>query len=170
MKRINRREELARYTIADQGTAIKGYSGLAAGPGRELEQCTELMYVREISGSRGFSYARVAGESMMDTILRGDRILLKEWAGGIELPPRGNNPKNDLNILRNEVPHESICIVQINDDYPTLKRVMYDTRAGVADWRLLIAADNPDEWVTYAVKKQDSVKFWAKVMGLLDVA
>lgn len=170
-KKVDRRWELARYHLSQDGAGIKitGYTGLAAGPGRELEKCNDLLYVREAIPHRNVSYARVAGDSMVESILRGDRILLKEHPTPVVLPPRGDDPKNNLSILKTEVPHESIWVLQINEENPTLKRVLYDTRAGAQDWRLMIVADNQDEWMPYAVTRNDKITFWAQFMGLLEV-
>jgi len=173
LRRINRRDDLPRYYLSSMGKGlpVHGYRGLAAGPGRDLERSPDLLYVRELPSPQGYTYARVAGESMLDTIRVGDRILLKHRWGekGLELPPRGNNPKNDMYRLKSEVPEDSICILSVDDDFPTLKRVHYDITEGVADWRLVIKADNPSEWPDMHVRKTQSVKFYAQFVGLLEV-
>ncbi len=174
LRQINRRAELANFTLVPQGPAkqrVHGYHGLAAGPGRELERCEDIFYVREMSSCRGYAYARVRGDSMLQTIRPHDAIILQEFDPPHKLDAIGKtDARNPINILRSEVPNDTIWIVQIEDDAPTLKRVRYVTRSRPDDWTLMIEADNRDVWEAYPVPATQTVRFWARLKGLANIS
>lgn len=175
-KPINRRNELAVYTQCTQNqayrkTPIPHYIGIAAGPDRALEESTDVVWVREYYPDSGVVSGRVATDSMAQTVVPGDIILMQPYNGGegLALPSIGeNDPKTPLSHLRVQVPAGEIYLVSLNGGDPFLKRIRYDTRGGNAtDWRLVIEADNADAWDSYPTRKTDDVIFFARVIGLL---
>lgn len=170
-KRINRREELPRYHISKTGKGMKlpQWLNLAAGHGCDLEKSEDYVYLEENQGKAGLHTATVRGRSMEDTLVPGDMIVLEEFGGGpIMLSPRGDDPKNSYRVLNARVPQDAICVLSINDDAPTLKRISYDFSRGMMDWRLMILAENMIEWAPRAVSRNDSVTFYAKMVGIVD--
>lgn len=166
IRRVNRRDELAVYHSADNGKHIPCYSGIAAGPGRVLERCSDVVFVREHIPGSNLSSARVAGESMLDTLQRGDRVLLREYATPYELEPISEaDEKGSVLQIKSEIPDDSIWVLSINREEPTLKRITHE--GSHADWRLIIEADNRDEWKPYTKKRGDVIHFHAKLLGLI---
>lgn len=171
-RRANRRNELATYHITRrpgkaQGLKIPRWLDLAAGPGCELQRCSDYLYFRELPDWKTVHSATIRGDSMMDTLRPGDVVVLKAF----DPPPtleilEDGAFKAPLNLVRAEVPHDSIAVLSLNDDAPTLKRVRYQqSRDG--DWILQIVADNPDtEGFPYAVRRRDTVVFYAILKGL----
>lgn len=172
-RRENRRAELPVFNLCKQKGAFRRepvpcYSGVAAGPGRVLEKCSDLVWVREYIPASGISSARVATDSMLDTLRPGDRILMQSYRNGegISLEPLEDEAdKTPLNHLRMEVPGDEIYLLALNNpDEPFLKRIRYDTRGtDPHDWRLVIEADNPDVWKSYPMRRSDKVVLYAKV-------
>ena len=168
-KRINRRDELAVYRIAKEakGHKLPQWLNLACGPGMELEKSPDFIYVEMPGRVKGIHSAVVRGDSMTDTLSPGDIVILEEFNGGeIKLEPLGDDPKNSYRMLQARIPDEAICVISINRDPPTLKRVIYDTSRGAADWTLLFVADNALEWKPRPVGRNEEITFWAKLIGL----
>lgn len=168
-KRIDRRDELAVYRIKkkDEGHAVPKWLNLACGNGCDLERSPDFIYFELPGSSKGLHSAVIRGDSMADTLLPGDVVILEEFAGGpIELGPLGDDPKNSYKQLHSRVPDESICVVQINEEPPTLKRMIYDFSRGMMDWMLLITAENALVWRPRPIGGQDTVRFWAKLIGI----
>lgn len=172
---VNRRDELYvfnLFTFGDTERAMQGYGGVAAGPGRALERCSELLYVGEPLHESGYCYARLhaGADSMLATILPGDAIVLREFQN---FPPtlpalESDDDPSPINRIRSQVDNDTIWIVQINEDEPTLKRVRYQIRN--KKWKMLIEADNPNSWETYVVEKTDYVRCWAQLKGLANIS
>jgi hypothetical protein len=144
---------------------------VSAGPGRELERANECEQYQEIPDADGCHTARVIGESMLDTLRPGDLVVLRAicGAGGIHLPPvESRAQRNARRILETHVRHGDVCLLSLNEDPPTLKRVCYE--GGETDWHLVLRADNPAaHWGdagVYLVHRADQVRFYARLIGL----
>jgi hypothetical protein len=148
---------------------------VSAGPGRELERANECEQYQEIPDADGCHTARVIGESMLDTLRPGDLVVLRAicGAGGIHLPPvESRAQRNARRILETHVRHGDVCLLSLNEDPPTLKRVCYE--GGETDWHLVLRADNPAaHWGdagVYLVHRADQVRFYARLIGLCATA
>lgn len=65
-----------------------------------------------------------------------------------------------LNRMRAEVPNDSIAVVSVNDNAPTLKRIKYQ-HASNDDWSMRIVAGNPETaGFPYTVRRDDTVVFY----------
>jgi len=140
---------------------------LAAGTGGPLERCKEYLYFRELSDWQGIHSARIRGDSMRDTLKPGDIVVLRAMGeSGLKLPSLASGAeKNPFARLRVDVPDDSIWVLSINAEEPTLKRVRYFVSG--ADWHLMIQADNPLEpGYPRVVTRHDEVTFWARVIGI----
>jgi hypothetical protein len=173
---LNLRAQLAVFSRCEQPDAghrkaIPHYTGLAAGPGREVEASEDLLWVREHLPGSGIVSGRVATDSMLDTLLPGDIVLMQEYNGGkgVELKAIGKgDPKAPLNHIRLQVPDQSVCLLAFNGEAPFLKRVRYaDARADQQDWDMFITADNQGVWEPRPVLREDSVRFYSRVLGLV---
>jgi len=170
-KKMNRRDEIPVYRILKTSRkppkgvkARPHWYGLAAGFGRELEQCEDYYYFRELPDWRGVHSATIKGDSMEDTLLDGDLVLLQEFGGRLVLPAIGaGDEKGPMLRLKAQVPDECICVVSINDDSPTLKRIQYSEFGN--DWHISVVADNPSAWKARPIGRADEVVFYAKLMG-----
>ena len=167
---VSHRDELAVFTISRRqrkGVGAPLWMNLAAGPAGPLERCKEFYHFTELPDTENTHCAKVRGESMRETLQPGDVVVLR--AGGetpLKLSPLGlGAEKNPLTRLKVDVPDDSIWVLQVNGEEPTLKRVRYYV-AG-ADWHLMIHADNPME-PSYprVITRQDEVVFWARVIGV----
>lgn len=166
-KRVNRRDELPVFPIVKSGTkgAIKipRFEAVAAGFGEDLEQSEEVTYVRELPDYRGVHSILVRGDSMEDTLRAGDLILVRYFGeSGINLPARGDNPKNSKRQLQASVPDDDLFIFSLNDAPATVKRIQYQ---GDLDWKLIIRADNP-EYRIHAMDAKDKIVFYGRVIGI----
>lgn len=166
-KRVNRRSELATFPITSEAgpgiAQIPRWEAVAAGFGEDLQKSEEFTYIRELPYWQGVHSVLVRGDSMEDTLHPGDLILVQPFPnGGIELPPRGTDPKNSKKQLQRLVPDDELYILNLNDSGPTVKRVQYH---GDLDWKLLIVADN-GLYRPKPVTAQDKVVFYAKVIGI----
>lgn len=167
----NRRDELPVYHISESGKGgkVPKWLNLAAGDGSDLELSDEFLYFEEIKAHAGLHAAVIRGESMCDTLVPGDVVVLEEMPGGVwELPPLDGDVKNSYLVAKSKVAHDDICVLSINDDAPTIKRVGYDVSRGLNDWQMLILAENPSVWPARAVTKRDHVKFHAKMLGIAE--
>jgi transcriptional regulator with XRE-family HTH domain len=176
---VNRRGDLPVFPIAKKGqkgaVAIPTWHNAAAGYGEDLERGEELTYVRELPDWKGVHSVFVRGDSMEQTLHNGDLILVQQFQnpnGFIDLPPRGTDPKNSRAQLEQFVPNDKLFILAIGhgagEDFtidvgPTIKRVRYE---GGFDWELFIDADNPVVWKSKKVRSKQSVRFYARVMGI----
>lgn len=169
-RRVNRRGELAVYQVERRKKAqpVPRWLDLAAGPGRMLERCRDFLYFRELPDWKTVHSATIRGDSMMDTLHPGDIVVLKASDPPVVLEPieRGESYKNNLNMIRNRVPPNSVWVLQVNDDEPTLKRVQYTGEND--DWHMQIVADNAAEWPSKVVKRSDRVTFHAMLLGLVE--
>ena len=167
----NPRDRIPRYHVSEseKGGKVPKWLNLAAGDGSDLELSEEFLYFDEIKTHPGLHAAVIRGESMCDTLVPGDVVVLEEMPGGVwELPPLDGDVKNSYRIAHAKVAHDDICVLSINDDTPTIKRVTYDVSRGMLDWQMLILAENPTVWPARAVTKRDHVKFYAKMIGLAE--
>lgn len=171
---VDRHDEIKEYTVERserQGLQpIPKWLNLAAGPGCDLELCDEFLYFRELDDWKHVHSAEVRGESMVKTLLPGEVILMREFASGrFELPQiESKAEKTTLKdwMRESQIFHDDICVLSINGDAPTVKRIKYDTRRGALNWKMQIVADNPPAWGdTFQVATGDSVVFYAKLIG-----
>ncbi len=153
--------------------ALPHYLNVAAGPSRVLEACHDLGYVREWAGT--LHSGTVLGDSMLDTVRPGDRIALEPYNGGegVKLSRLPGNLQNPVQVIKQHVPEDSICIVSLDTDPDdvTLKRIKYQAHAD-GSWYMKIEADNPDVSVfgherSYTVSRKDEVTFWARMVGFI---
>jgi SOS-response transcriptional repressor LexA len=167
---MSRRDELAVFTIARRqrkGVGAPHWLNLAAGPGGPLERCKDYYHFEELPDTESIHSARIRGESMKDTLHPGDVVVLRTVGDApIKLPTLSHGvEKNPLTRLKVDVPDDTIWVLQINGEEPTVKRVRYYI-AG-ADWHLMIHADNPAEpGYPRVITRQDEVTFWARVIGV----
>lgn len=173
---VDRRDEIAPYEIERRGTAtgaIPHWYDLACGEGSELERCEDYIYYRELPDWKGRHSMKIKGESMMNTLQPGDFVIVREILGpsGLTLSSI-ENPDDGISLIRFQsfVRHDDICVVGINGDAPTLKRVMIRKRPGVR-WSLSIRADNPlaarnfGSGGIYDISRDESVCFYATLIG-----
>ena len=165
----SRREELAVFTVSKRrkGALAPHWLDLAAGAGGPLERCKDYLYFQELPDWQGIHSARIRGESMKDTLRSGDIVVLRAMGeSGLKLPALASGAeKNPFARLRVDVPDDSIWVLSINAEEPTLKRVRYFVSG--ADWHLMVQADNPLEpGYPRVVTRHDEVTFWARVIGI----
>ncbi|MBE7466711.1 MAG: helix-turn-helix domain-containing protein [Planctomycetes bacterium] len=168
----DRRDEIPVYAIERTGGRVSGaiprWYDIACGNGSELERCEDCMYFRELPDWRGRHSMRVRGESMMNTLIPGDFVIVNEILGpdGLLLSAIESQDEG-MSLMRFErfVRHDDICVLSINDDAPTLKRVRIRKGSGSANWWLYIDADNRGAWPGFNVTSKDSVRFYATLIG-----
>jgi len=151
---------------------VPKWLNMAAGDGSDLELCEDYIYFRELPDWKGVHSAVVRGDSMLETLEPGDVIVMKEFDGGTWELPQIESPDEKSPLVefkrRTKLGDNDICVLSINDDPPTLKRVVFDTSRGT-DWKLQIIADNPPAWrTTFQVALGDKVVFHAKMLGISD--
>jgi hypothetical protein len=122
--------------------------------------------------------ARVLGDSMLPTLQSGAYILLKNMPnGGYELPQiEAPDEKTNFREWKGStgIRDGGICVLSValnsGPSYgPTLKRILYDTSRGEANWTMVIGADNPAAWRRdIAIRKGDHVKVFSMFMALLE--
>jgi hypothetical protein len=165
-----RRDELAVFTISRRqrkGVGSPHWMNLAAGPGGPLERCKDYYHFKELPEGENIHSAVIRGESMQDTLHPGDVVVLRVVGESpIKLPPLNSGvEKNPLTRLKVDVPDDTLWVLQINGEDPTIKRVRY--YAAGSDWHLMIHADNPLEpGYPRVVTRQDEITFWARVIGI----
>ena len=121
---------------------------------------------------RGYTVAKIHGDSMLSTLMDGDHVLLKDFEPPYELP-RIEAPamKTSLSEWKGATGMQDgeIVVVNIPEYGPTLKRVHYDVSRGEANWKMQIVADNPTAWrQAFQIELGDTVMFYAKLMGLCE--
>jgi len=173
---VNLRHQLKVFhrTTPDDPKAIPvpKWLHMAAGDGSDLELCEDYIYFRELPDWKGVHSAVVRGDSMLETLEPGDVIVMQEFDGGKWELPQIESPDEKSPLVefkrRTKLGDNDICVLSINDDPPTLKRVVFDTSRGT-DWKLQIIADNPPAWrTTFQVALGDKVVFHAKMLGISD--
>jgi hypothetical protein len=175
---IDRRDELKRYRIArhaQTGPAIPKWLGLAAGEGNDLELSPDYIYFEKLPTTQGVHSAVVKGDSMLMTLQPGDIVLLQEFPSGRFELPQIETEEEKVPLARWQrdslIRDGEICVVSINSEPPTLKRVSYDTERGPSDWKLQIIADNPPAWrkgKPFQVAVGDKIVFYARLLGIAD--
>ena len=176
VKPVNRRSEIAvlkilkREHVKPNAKGLPQWLNLAAGEGMDLSLCEDLVYFEERDNFKGMHTAQVRGDSMIDTLLDGDVIVLKPFhaGSGVQLPSlESESEKTSLYTWQaaHGINEGAICVVSINEGAPTLKRVHYDTRRGKNNWKLQILADNPARWEPFQADTSDSITFYAKLVA-----
>ncbi len=172
-KAQNHRDELAVWKIQKRSSRapvkLPKWYGLACGGGRELQKCPDYIYFRELPDWKNHHSAVVRGDSMRETLLPQDIVILRMLnnSEGVALEPLDSDDlKGPMQRLQAYVPPRAICVVRINDEEPTLKRVLYHAGQTSKDWKLTIVADNPAEWEPRPIGLKDHVVFYARVIGL----
>lgn len=170
----NDRDRIAEFKIVKRGkrTAKKlpKWLGMAAGPGRELQLCPDFLYLVGLDHARDLHAVIVTGDSMEETLHDNDAIVLQAFGDtGIILEPlEPGQEKGPVQRLQAQVPDDSICVVQIDQDPPTLKRVRYHGEH-TDDWKITIEADNPPAWnngKAFPIEREHHFVIWAKLLGL----
>jgi hypothetical protein len=156
------------------GARRRGVSGLpewlvrATGAEGVLEVCGQRLQLRGLEGESGVFCARVRGEAMQESLVAGDVVVLRAAAGGgIKLERcEGSGRANAVARTRVDVTDDSVWVLQVNDEAPTVRRVRY--YAGGGEWHVMLQADNALEpGYPRIVTRQDEVTFWARVIGLV---
>lgn len=165
------RGELALFSVA-KGVRRRGAPSApewlqrATETGGPLEANREHLFFRELGDGAGVFSARVRGDAMREALVVGDVVVLRA-AGkdGVKLSRgEGVDRTNAVAQTRVDVPDDSVWVVQVNGEEPTLRRVRYYS-AG-AEWHVMLQADNPLEpGYPRIVTRQDEVTFWARVIG-----
>jgi len=175
-RRLNLRDELPRVPVDHArlvaSTRQPGVLSLSAGACRVPELAEEGV-LPEGTNAPARYLARVRGESMADTLLDGDQILL-EALENVRLDPiEGDHEPVPLATFKEQVHPDGIYVVAMNEDISyqayTLKRVRFEEH-GDGEWYCFMSADNPDvDWGErglVVVRPTDQVHFAAKVVGL----
>ncbi len=152
---------------APRTVPVPGWSGLAAGPGRDVEPENPI-FMEAAKVKKDTRFFIVRGDSMFPTFKDNEIITVRDLgAGGLVLPPlaRGAS-KSPLDAIKRQVPNDSACLISINNEELTVKRIRYAARSN-QDWHLMIMADNPT-YTDYPrpTGREDEVIFWAVVEGL----
>ena len=171
---IDRRGELKVFEVSleKRGNPLPTWVKLAAGPGRELEISEDYIHVRELPDWKRHHSLVVAGESMKNTLAPGDIVIMErlENVAMVPFPKRTNLVDMEIKPLsawHRVIPDESICVLSINKEEPTLKRIQYV--GNDAQWFLKIVADNPAEWEYpkgKTVMPEDEVDFYGILRGV----
>lgn len=172
---INRRDEVNVFEITerrDEVPPVPMWLGLAAGEGNDLELSDDLIYIEELKNKKGIHSAVIKGDSMINTLVAGDIVLLQELNGGRLPLPRIESKEEKTPLIQwirhSDIEDEDICVVSINGEPPTIKRIGYDTERGALNWKLQITADNPPAWrkaKPFQVAVGDDIVFHAKLIG-----
>ncbi|MBE7464402.1 MAG: helix-turn-helix domain-containing protein [Planctomycetes bacterium] len=170
-RRVNRRDEILSFTITKRASAntvkLPLWYSAACGSGRELERSPDYLYFRELPDWKGVHSVVVQGESMCDTLVPKDIVLLQEIGeGGLALSEiKSEDEKTTLMIFRKYIAHDDICLLSINDEEPTLKRIKIQPGHNGTDWTLLVVADNPAEWEPRSITRKTAIRIYAKLIG-----
>ncbi len=164
---VNRRDDLAVFPITgkDDPRAIQipRFENVAAGFSGEVERSPDLTYIRELPDARGIHSIVIRGDSMVETLQPHDLVLVHSFPNeGLELQPRGSNPKNSKKQLQQFVPDDELFIISLNEEGVRIKRIQYQ---GELDWKLQIVSDNP-HYRVHTVTAEDKVIFYARVIGI----
>jgi hypothetical protein len=168
----NNRADIPIFSIRRKPEAgdvpVPKWLDLAAGPGCDLKISEDYYYIPRISAGRGIHMALIRGDSMCDTLKPGDVVVLEELPADRRVLPgiESEDEKNPISYLRSLVPNDSIAVLSINDEGPTIKRVRYSKQDG-KDWKVVILADN-GSMLEYPrpIDHKDEVTFWAKLIGI----
>ncbi len=143
--------------------------GIAAGHG-EIEGLSEF----GTSDHLGSDYviARVNGDSMLNTLIDGDMILLKKLDVSLGVNADEENMIS-IDDFRKKVNDDRIYVLAINEDIEdlryTIKRVRYSGTE--KNWICRIVADNPDaNWFSrgeFVVRRTDRIHFAAELVSLV---
>ncbi|WP_437620692.1 S24 family peptidase [Sorangium sp. So ce1151] len=159
--------------VISEAHRIEQVFRLSAGPGFSPD-VSEAAQLFRAEGTRVNSFAIVTGDSMEDTLSRGDVVAL-EFLDSVYLDPvdddRNKMPKSEF---CSRIEHDAIYVVAINDNIDhrayTIKRVrVHELVAG--GWLCQISADNPEaswgERGHVEIRKTDRVHFAARVVGIV---
>lgn len=171
-KKTNLRERLTIFTAHREpkpnAVRIEGWKGLAAGQGRDIERADDPLYIEGIRKA-SMKYFVIRGDSMEDSFLDNEIVLVKDLGPqGLTLPSLSKTAsKTPLDAVRRQVPDDAVCILSINEEELTVKRVRYAAPTSKADWTLMLLADNPAHRdYPRPTSREDTVTFWAVVEGL----
>src|SRR6185312_14299402 len=172
-KPINRRNEIpvmkiVRREFTDKHVGVLKWLDLAAGQGFDLSLCEDLVYFDKRDNFKGMQTAKVRGDSMVETLFDGDIIVLKSLPAPATLPKISSaTDKSSLATwqAKNDIREGNICVLSINEEAPTLKRVHFDLRRGPSKWKLQVVADNPGAWDVFQADSDDTVVFYAKMVA-----
>ena len=167
------RQELTVFSLAD-GRSAAGkvhhmLTNLAAGQGGELELVDRACHVVEFGNRDDISILEVRGESMVNTLQHGDRIVVQN-VPAIELAKLTKSEgKRDVSAVRALVPDRCLAICDLNDGGLMVKRPVYMINGG-RDWQMTLGADNGDWALSHGyprvVTRRDRLVIYGKVLGL----
>lgn len=146
--------------------------GIAAGPGR-IEGIDQALESITIQGSSPHFVARVLGNSMEDTLLNGEEIVLKKL-NDIVLPAIFDDKQaTAFEKFKQFVKPNGVYVLALNEGIEhgayTIKRVIC-TESSNGGWVCRIVADNPEAaWGhrgEVVIRRTDRVHFAAELLGL----
>jgi len=172
------RDSLKRYKLSlaqrVDFSPVRHIEDLAAGYGNDSSFVPlENAYVSGVP-KKGFTVARVRGDSMLRTLVNNDYVLLKDFPPeGYRLPRiERQEEKTPLEVWKRETGLQDGEIVVVDlqiGEGPTLKRVQYDLSRGESKWKMQIVADNPSAWrQAFQIDRGDEPVFYAKLLGLCE--
>jgi len=165
------REELPLFTVA-KGVRKRGVSSepewlrRATAPGGPLDSNPGHLCFKELGDGTGVFSARVRCEAMREALVPGEVVVLRSAGkSGLKLcSGEGVVRANAVAQTRVDVPDDSVWVVQVNGEKPTLARIRYYAAGG--ELHVMLQADNPLEpGYPRIVTRQDEVTFWARVIG-----
>lgn len=169
--RTNRRNEYRIIPILDRAAKnsvqIPCFEAVAAGFGEDLERSEELVHVRELPDWKGVHSLVVRGDSMEDTLHPRDMILIETFNNGDGLTMEALQPdqeKTPFQQVQKRIPDDEIFVLSIDDEPPTVKRVLYDTHKP-ADWHLLIQADNA-QYKPRVLTRGTPIRFYGRLIAI----
>ena len=178
LKLANRRHEIKRIKVKKRKrpsdyVRAEVFDNLAAGGGGVLEVSDDYYYVPRlsISGKGPTALARIRGDSMLETLIPGDMVILRALNGreGILLPSLAKGKrKRSLSEIRKHIEDDSIVVLSIDGGDATIKRVLFQGGKTDEDWHLQIVADNPSEWRAMVATKEHEIRFLATLEGFAD--
>ncbi|WP_436607396.1 AAA family ATPase [Sorangium sp. So ce1036] len=174
-ERRNYRSRLERIDFRtrkfNRACAFGQFVEIAAGPGRVIELSSDGYLASARDGHTEF-FAHVRGDSMADTLVRGDMVVLRKKDFLL-----GRTVDNMLpaEAFLGNIRNGGVYAIAINEHIEmasyTLKRVQV-SRLTDGRWLCEISADNPEaEWGdrgTVVIHRHDSIHFAAELVGLVD--
>lgn len=169
--RTNRRNEyrIVPYSSEPMPGAVQipCFESVAAGFGEDLEKSEDLVHVREFPDWKGVHSLIVRGDSMEDTLKPRDLILVETFNNGDGITLEALQPEDEKTPYRQvqkRIPDDEIYVLSIDNEPPTVKRVVYDTHIE-NDWHLAIVADNK-HYKLRVLTRGTPIRFYGRLMAI----